>query len=90
MEAAKKLTPGKVMVPCPYCGCPDEFDHTQDCPVLPEVVDLQRQVKELQHNQGVLADSLSRTITECAQMAGLLADIGRIMKGEKPIHLHEG
>jgi hypothetical protein len=41
------MTPGS-MVPCPYCGCPDEFDHTQECPVLPEVVDLQRRVKDLE------------------------------------------
>jgi hypothetical protein len=59
----KNQTLGEPVTPCPYCGCPDEFDHTQECPVLPEVVALQRRVKDLEHNQQVLKDALDGTLT---------------------------
>jgi hypothetical protein len=44
------------ITPCPYCGCPDEFDHTEECPVLPEVVALQRRVKDLEDTVRALAE----------------------------------
>jgi hypothetical protein len=73
--------------PCPYCGCPDEFDHTDDCPVLPEVVMLQRRVKELEHNQAILATAMQGTVAQCMELAKLVADIGRVMQGLPPATL---
>jgi hypothetical protein len=66
------------ITPCPYCGCPDEFDHTDDCPVLPEVVDLQRRVKELERNQAIMHTALKGTVEQCMEMANMLREIETI------------
>jgi hypothetical protein len=77
--------PSKRAKPCPYCGCPDEFDHTKECPVLPEVVDLQRRVKQLEDHQAILADSLERTIKQCMELGKILHDFSLMAQGKPPI-----
>jgi hypothetical protein len=75
------------ITPCPYCGCPDEFDHTEECPVLPEVVALQRRVKELERVQVEILKALDGTITQCRELAGILNDFALIAQGKPPQHI---
>jgi hypothetical protein len=80
----QEKTLGKI-TPCPYCGCPDEFDHTENCPVLPEVVDLQRRVKQLEHNQTLLKTSLEGALTQCMELGKILHDFSLVAQGKPPI-----
>jgi hypothetical protein len=75
-------THGNTVAPCPYCGCPDEFDHTAECPTLPEVVALQRRARDLERNQAILVTALEGTIKQCMELAKLVTNIVQVIKKE--------
>ena len=76
---------GTVMAekPCPHCGCPYENDHTPDCPAVPLMPVLER-LHKLEHEVENLRRILIGVVKECANLAGILGDVGKIMGGEEP------
>jgi hypothetical protein len=49
--------------------------------VLPEIVDLQRRIEEMERHQNTLTALLQGTVESCRELAGVVADIGRVMQG---------